>query len=517
MSLAYRYGATQVWIVNVGHFKGYELPMEFFLNMAWNPERWTGDNLGEFTVAWASREFGPEHAREIAAILDQYTRFNGRRKPELLAPDTYSLVDYREAETVAADYRALAEQADRIHGELPAAARDAFYQTVLFPVEAGAIVNELYLAAGRNALFARQRRASAGAEAEETRSLFRKYLDLVGYYNGPFAGGKWAHFMDQPVIGYTTWRDPPANSIDHLALLEPTVPEAAGLGVAAEGSAGDAAAPLRFDGFGRQSRYIEVFNRGRQAFDFTLAASVPWIRLSSDGGRSGPDQRIEVGLDWARVPAGEAKGAVTATGAGQTISVPVESFNPPEATRGTLHGFVETEGVVSMEPEHFTMQTTAGERHWARIAGYGRTLSGMRAEGPVDGPAAIPGRDSPVLEYRMYLYHAGQAEVTAITAPSLNFVPDRGLRYAVSIDDEAPQVVSLVPQGYRAGNGNRDWELSVAENARYGRSKHLVAGVGYHTLRIWMIDPAVVVQKLIVDLGGLKPSFLGPPETFRAP
>jgi hypothetical protein len=133
----------------------------------------------------------------------------------------------------------------------------------------------------------------------------------------------------------------------------------------------------------------------------------------------------------------------------------------------------------------------------------------------VDAPAATPGKDSPCLEYRMYLFTPGEAEVTAITAPTLNFAPDRGVRYAVSLDDDAPQVVTLVPPGYQARNGNRDWEKSVTDNAHYGRSKHTIAKPGYHTLKVWMVDPAVVMQKLIVDLGGLHPSYLGPPESFR--
>jgi hypothetical protein len=95
-------------------------------------------------------------------------------------------------------------------------------------------------------------------------------------------------------------------------------------------------------------------------------------------------------------------------------------------------------------------------------------------------------------------------------------VPGRGLRYAVSIDDEAPQVVTLVPANYQAQNGNRDWEKVVGDNARYGRSRHAIATAGYHTLKVWMVDPAVVVQKLVVDLGGMKPSYLGPPESFHA-
>jgi hypothetical protein len=190
-------------------------------------------------------------------------------------------------------------------------------------------------------------------------------------------------------------------------------------------------------------------------------------------------------------------------------------FNPPGLTRDNLQGFVEGQGVVSIEPEHFTGNTAGGGAQWVKVEDYGRTLSGMRAEAPVDAPSATPGRDSPCLEYRMYLFTPGPVEVTAITAPTLNFVPDRGVRYAVSFDDETPQIVTLVPPGYQAQNRNPAWEKSVGDNAHYGRSKHAAMPPGYHTLKIWMVDPAVVMQKLIVNLGGLKPSYLGPPESLR--
>ena len=86
MSLAKQYGADRIWIVNVGHFKGYEFPLEYFMNLAWDTDRWTNDNLDEFTRLWAAREFGPAHAADIADILPNTRKYNGRRKPELLAP-----------------------------------------------------------------------------------------------------------------------------------------------------------------------------------------------------------------------------------------------------------------------------------------------------------------------------------------------------------------------------------------------------------------------------------------------
>ncbi len=111
MSLAKQYGADRIWIVNVGHFKGYELPMEYFMNLAWNTDKWTNSNINEFTRLWAAREFGSTYANEIADIISKYTKFNGRRKPESLSPQTYSLVNYNEAENVVSEFNKIIARA----------------------------------------------------------------------------------------------------------------------------------------------------------------------------------------------------------------------------------------------------------------------------------------------------------------------------------------------------------------------------------------------------------------------
>jgi hypothetical protein len=520
MSLAKQYGADRIWIVNVGHFKGYEFPMEFFLEYAWNTERWNGANLDEFTRLWAAREFGAKQAGAIADLMARYTKYNGRRKPEMLAPDTFSLVNYREAETIVADWRALTRKAEQIAAQLPATMQDAFHQLLLFPVKATTVVNEIYLAAGRNALYARQGRASAASHADAANARFADFMGLVQHYNGPFASGKWAHFMDQPVLGYTSWADPPQNSLRHLRLLSPAAARDGGVGVAVEGSdaaAGATAKLPRFDALNRQRSWFEVFGRGSGVTDIKVTASQPWIVVTSEPDPKTTDRRYWVDINWSKVSPGLASAEISVTAAGKPVTViTVDALNPQDITRATLQGFAESQGVVSIEPEHFTGRTAAGAYQWMKIEDYGRTLSGMRAEAPVDAPSATPGKDSPCLEYRMYLFTAGPVEVTAITAPTLNFVPERGVRYAVSIDEEPPQIVTLVPQGYQAQNRNAAWEKSVGDNAHYGKSRHSIAAPGYHTLKIWMVDPAVVMQKLIVDLGGLKPSYLGPPESFRA-
>src|SRR5678816_2319730 len=102
--------------------------------------------------------------------------------------------------------------------------KDAFYQLVLFPTKASANLNEIYVAAAKNALYAAQGRASANDYAEKTRALFKVDADLMTFFNKTFADGKWDHFMDQSHIGYTSWQDPPANTMNAIRLTTVSVP-----------------------------------------------------------------------------------------------------------------------------------------------------------------------------------------------------------------------------------------------------------------------------------------------------
>ena len=149
---------------------------------------------------------------------------------------------------------------------------------------------------------------------------------------------------------------------------------------------------------------------------------------------------------------------------------------------------------------------------WIRegtIPDYGETLSAMSVF-PVTGPSSTTGDSGPCLEYQMYLFHPGKIEVESILAPTLNFVPGRGLWFAISFDDQPPQIIDAL-----AHNSIQDWEQSVEDSVRKVTSTHFVENAGYHTLKFWMVDPGIVLQKLVVNLGGVKPSYLGPPESYH--
>jgi hypothetical protein len=523
MHLAKEYGADKIWVVNVGHFRGYELPMEYFMSLGWNTNRWQNNNINEFIRKWAAREFGSEYANDIADILAKYTKFNGRCKPESLSPATYSSVNYNEAENVVAEFKQIVKRAEGIYEQLPSEKRDGFYQVVLFPVKASAQVVELYVAAGKNELYAGQQRATTNAMASKTRELYKADSLLMYHYNHVFAGGKWNHFMDEPHIGYTSWAPPRANNLNALKLKEITVPDVADMGVGIEGSAAGwpssekaAVLPL-LDVFSNKRHYIDIFNKGKGSFDFTITSTVPWLKLSeSKGVIDSLDRRIWISINAGALPKNTAAGEMVINGGGKTVTVKVNAFNPLINLNAVLKGFVESGNVISIEAEHYSKNYARGNYKWIKIEDYGLTLSGMRATAPANAPAAKPKQNAPCLEYPVHFFSSDTAEIILITSPLLNVMPDRDIKLAVSIDDGEPFFVTNVPDKFKVHWSNPDWAQTVVRQARYCKTTLKLPGAGNHTLKVWMVDPGVVLEKIIVNTGGLKASRLGPPESYYA-
>jgi hypothetical protein len=506
MNLALEYGADRIWVVNVGDLKPMEFPIEFFLSMAHSPKQWGKDNLDDYTRMWAAREFGEEHAAEIATAIEDYTRYNGRRKPEQLEPTTFSLTNYGEADRVDREWRDLSERVDRLATELPEQERASFFELVQYPVDACATVAEMYIAAGRNALDARLGAAKANFDATETRALFARDAALSAAYNHTLLNGRWDHMMDQTHIGYTSWREPPLNAMP--AVAEVQVPETGGIAVVTERGT-----PIRqslgtFDSVAQQARTIKLFNRGSTPVGYTVTTSAPWIHVSRSGGSVALEEAIEVHIDWKTAPAENASGTVTVVPRGGVpIQVQLESLQLAGVTRENSQGFVESDGYVAIEAADTTRRTSDGAAHWEELPGFGETRSAMTLF-PVT--AASNPNSGAGLHYRMYLSDRGAFSMQAVLAPTLNFVPGRGLRFAVSVDDGQRTVVDALEQ-----NTQKNWEEAVSDGVKKVTLPLSIAAPGYHTLTFWAVDPGVVLERIVLSHGQVLPSYLGPPESLH--
>jgi hypothetical protein len=172
MKLAYARQADRIWIVNVGDLKGLELPINHFMDLAYNTPQWGYDSTSTWLKLWATREFGPKHAENIGLVMDKYGVLAARRKYELLHTSVYSVLNYREAETVLDEWESLAGEALAIYQDLPSSFQAAFFEVALHPILAGWTVYKIHIGAATNALHIEQRRNSANQVAQQVLSDF---------------------------------------------------------------------------------------------------------------------------------------------------------------------------------------------------------------------------------------------------------------------------------------------------------------------------------------------------------
>ncbi|MBU2887978.1 glycosyl hydrolase 115 family protein [Gilvimarinus agarilyticus] len=520
MRLTYEYGVDEIWLVNVGDLKPMDLPINFFLDYAWDPTAIKANDLPGYYTQWADAQFGGQYAKEIGEILARYTKYNARRKPELLAHDTYSLTNFREAETVVEDYNELLIKAQRIKAKLPKEAQDAFYQLVLYPVEACANMNEMYVAAAKNKLYRTQNRASTNYYADHTKALFFKDADLLQQHN-EFANGKWNHIMEQTHMGHVSWFDPKVNKMPEVSYIQ--VPTRAGLGYVleyGEGSSGRNARGVNshsfstFDPLNDQRYYLEVFNTGAKNLNYKLEAKNDWIKLSSTEGSVQYEEKIFVSVDWEKVPAGQTEGEILLSSTSSqsfTIKVPLRINMPNKAS-----GFVENRGIVSMEATSFQRKKEVKGISWELIPNLGRTGSAVTTL-PVTASTKEPGKNTPYLEYQIVLLDSGTFDLQTWFSPTLNFQKDEGLIYAISIDGGKLQVMNLHENAKAADWTYPDWwNNAVTDNLMKQSVMQQKLSAGQHTLKYYMLDPGMVLEKITLYKKGVDTaSYLGAPESVK--
>jgi hypothetical protein len=285
------------------------------------------------------------------------------------------------------------------------------------------------------------------------------------------------------------------------------------MGIAVEGSekwwpneTGEALLP-EFDSYNQQTYYIDIFNRGNAAFSYSVSSSSPVIQIDQATGTVEKDKRIWLSVDWKKVTNEEQKIPVTIKGPNGSVIVQALVKSPSKISNDNT--FVESNGYVSMEAEHFAHAVNSNNVIWQRFPNLGRTLSSVTTF-PVTAPKQTPGNNSPHLQYAVNLVNNGEVKVHVYLSPTLNFHNKDGFKYGISFDNEPPQIVNI-----HANFSNRDWEKAVSDNMLEKISTHQINNPGLHTLKFWMVDPAVVLQKIVIETKELKPSYLGPPESFR--
>ena len=206
LTLAYENGIDRLWILNVGDLKPMEYPISQFMDMAWNPHKYSANNITRHTRDWCAQQFGESQADEAARLLNLICKYNGRCTPEMLDKNTYSL-ENGEWQEVVNQYLQLEADALRQYNSLPAAYHDAYRQIILFPIELMSNLHQMYFAQAQNHALYKQNNPKANIWADECERFFKRDSLICHNYNHKMSGGKWNGMMTQKHIGYKSWND----------------------------------------------------------------------------------------------------------------------------------------------------------------------------------------------------------------------------------------------------------------------------------------------------------------------
>lgn len=524
MKKAYDTGANRYWLLNVGDIKPGELGIKFFLDLAWDIDLFNYNNAYQFDANYLSSIFGDKHKDDLQDIMSTYYQLGFQRKPEAMgwgvewnSSDSrerivntdFSFINYNEAENRIAEYDRIANKSERILKELPDKYKAAFYELVFYPVKGATLMNKKMLTAQQNRWYALQGRASTELYASKVRS----YHDSIGSYTAHYnqmLNGKWNHMMSLAPGWVATYQNmPPVNTT--------TISSGTNMQIFIPGKDTDYGVTSLnvlpcLNPYTKQKSFIELYNRGDKAFQWKASARQEWINLDKTSGEALLQDRIILSVDWTKVPHGtNITGEIVITSGQKTETVYLPIFNPVSPSVNELKGmYVEDNGCISINPGlyHRKLENKDITIHTIKGLGYENECVQL-------GEAVKPSQnirklaETPRAEYDFYTFSAGTVTVYTYALPLFPINTQRNTRYGVMIDDGIVHWVSTAAKEYSG-----QWKQNVVRNNAIGIVNLNIEKPGKHTLKLLCADPGMVIQKVIIDFGGMKRSYLGPQPTL---
>ncbi len=523
MYKAYQTNGKNVWIVNVGDIKPNEIGMNFFLDMAWNPDQFTSDNLNSYYEKFAKEQFGDKYASEIGSILEKYFQLGFARKPEHMGwtsvyPNTeisdpeFSLYNNGDEVQQRIDaYENIELKVEDLISKLPENKKEAFYQLVAYKVIGASNMNKKLLYAYKSREYAKQKRNSANLYAEKAELAYEKIKQATSFYNDSLAGGKWKYMMS-----YNPRELPVFNMPETGAYKSES--EKAGF-IQIEGSdqpinSGEqkVSVPV-FNSATDCSYFIDVVNSGTQDLSWSFSNDIPWIKISKESGSTSTEERVWLSVDWSKFPDSTKEKALLKLNVNdssldlQVIAQKVEYNNHESAL------FVEDNGVVSIEAEHYSDIKGSNDKSWKTIAGLGRESDAIGSY-PISGLSqdTLKIKESAYLSYNINTSSSGISNLYFYCLPNQPVNSDYQLRFAISIDDKEPVIMNAELKK-EMNEHNKEWQKNVLSSVTIQHTSIDIPTLGNHNLKIYMIDPGVVVDKFEIVFGDKKTSYLGSKET----
>lgn len=501
MERAYDMQARKIWIVNVGDIKPIEYLTQYFLDLAFDAKTFE-EKPRDHLRAFMSEQFGPDQAGDIADIMMRYYDLAFERRPEFMGfgqtewvtqnrRSDYVQSDGEEAQKRIAAYADLVTRAETVAARIPEDRRDAYFELVLYPVRASANLNQRILKLDLANLYAEQGRASANFYADQARTAHAAIVSDTAHYND-LRNGKWRYIMDMaprrlPVFDEPLW--------PHWSESQKS-----GCDIALNGQWFNDHNTLPFVRGVPQTKTLTLFSYQARPVSWTQSRTAGAFSLSAGSGTldgaNAFEQRLTLHYDGTGDP-----GDLAITCGGATLPI------------YTILLAAAPAGIATEADRLVTLPAVAGSASpdWQAIDGLGSEKASLRARLDLPGRTLSDIAGTTPVTYRFSTVTAvgGQLRVFALPTHALN--PALGVKAAIQLDGGAVQVIDFATVGRSDA-----WRQNVLTNTAVQTIPLLFLPAGMHELKLYALDPGVIIDRIEIDLDGAKKHY-GAPDPLKGP
>ena len=545
MCQAYEYGIRDVWIVNVGDLKFHEVPLTYFMALAYDYEKWgygNPDSYREYTKSFVQQNFPAADSliqKKIGTVLTDYIAVNALRRPEALHAGVYHPCHYGETDRMLT----LAERVENISNDvinaLKGNEKNAYYSMIHYPAIASMNLLKMHLYAGKNHHYASQGRPVANDYGRLTEACIQKDKDLGGEW-AAFLDGKWNGMQLAQHIGFTKWNE---DDYRYPIIMKVEAAHSPRLSVSRQDEEKIAVknygAPMvitvpDFQYMGCEEVKLEIANSGTGTlkYQITVETGIPagqksstlpeWLVVTPMSGEVGKLQEVTLRCIREKLPKSLQQVRLLITDGDTTVAVQVmgravDTADLPKRT------FLQKNGVISIGAEHYVKKKDSVKGSFEIMSDYGKYGAAVKV---FPSTAAFEeAEEKPEVTYRFYLEEASDYQIEMITAPTNSVVNRRSinlmlavrmLQQEVSTSKGAERKVELLPADFRAGESSDSrWAMGVLNQERRC-SVVLPLKPGVQELTIGAMEPGLVLEKILIHKSSimLPDSYLGPAESY---
>jgi len=523
MSMAYEYGVRDVWIVNVGDLKFNEVPLAYFMELAYDFETYGTSNpnsVQDFTAKWLKQTFptvAPDLRVKMGEVLHGYIKLNGARRPEALNQDIYHAAHYLEADRMLWQCFELQKLNEDIYGQLNDLEKDAYYSTIYFPALASTNLLKMHLYAAKNMHYAKQGKKYSNVYKdlvtqciENDRKMFEDF--------GAFKNGKWKGMELEEHIGFTTWNDdncryPLRVTVEphHKPRLAVSRKDSERICHKAYGN--PMALTLHdFLSAGNDEVFVEIANDGQGILNYSISGGeeLSWLTVSSRAGSVEYQEDIRISVDKSKLGDDVQSARLLISDGEATVALDIQA-KAVDTTGLPSMTFLPNNGVIAMDANHFSAKTDVEAGAFQELQNYGRSGTGMKV---FPFTAKFSETDAaPSLTYQFLVQESGEHVVEVWTTPTNPVEANRPLRFTLETGANK-QVVTTAPADFVAYHVDPRWCQGVLDNIRKTTATATFEA-GVQTLSVGALEAGLIVERVFVYKKDFAPksSYLGPLES----